>query len=90
VSLSAGTLTLSLSPSTPGPYVVGGSATFTATVTSGGAPVSGVTVTLAVTGANPGSVTAVTGSNGIATLSYTGTARGTDSIQSSANSFTSN
>jgi len=89
VSLSSGPLTLGLNPGAPGPYVVGGTATFTATVTSNGAPVSGVTVTLAVTGANPTSTTAVTGSNGIATLSYTGANRGTDSIQASADGSSS-
>jgi RHS repeat-associated protein len=90
VSLSSGTLAVSLSPSTPGPYVVGGSATFIATVTSGSVPFPGVTVTLAITGANSASIIAVTGSNGTATLSYTGTLRGADSLQASANSYTSN
>ena len=89
VSLSASIPILSLNASTPSPYIVGGSATFAATLTSGGAPVPGVTVTLAVTGANARTITAVTAANGVASLSYTGATRGADAIQASANSFTS-
>ena len=89
VNLS-GPLTLSLNPTTPGPYVVGGSAKFTATVTSGGAPAPDHTVTLAVSGANSTSAFGLTGLDGTVTLTYTGTARGLDSIKASANGFTSN
>ena len=90
VNLSTSVPTLSLSASAPSPYIVGGSATFAATVTSGGAPLPGVTVTLAVTGANARTITAVTNTNGVASLSYTGATRGADAIQASANSVASN
>jgi hypothetical protein len=90
VNLSTSVPTLSLGASTPSPYIVGGSATFAATLTSGGAPVPGVTVTLAVTGANARTVTAVTAANGVASLSYSGATRGADAIQASANSVASN
>jgi hypothetical protein len=82
-------LTLSLAASAPSPYVVGNTANFVATVTAGAAPVSGVTVTFTVTGANPRTATAVTDANGRATLPYTGAARGMDSIQAAASTFTS-
>lgn len=90
ISLS-NTLTLTMTSATPGPSLVGTAATFVATVTNGAsAPVSGITVTLTVTGANAQTKSSVTGSNGQAIFTYTGTVRGTDSLQSSSGSFTSN
>jgi RHS repeat-associated protein len=83
-------LTLSLAPSAPGPYVDGASASFVVTVTTPGGPVSGQTVTFTVTGANPTTRTATTDANGRAALTYTGAARGVDTIQASALIFNSN
>jgi len=71
-------LTLTLAPSAPSPCIAGSSANFVATVTS------------AITGANPKPTTAVTDSNGHATLSYAGAARGLDTIQATDSTFTSN
>ena len=80
VSLSQ-VLTTSLTAVAPGPYLAGTTASFLATVTSqGGNPVQGITVNLTVTGANGGSYSAVTGTNGQASFSYTGIARGADTL----------
>jgi RHS repeat-associated protein len=90
VALSSA-LTLSLAPAGPGPYIVGAPANFVATASTPGGPVSGVTVTFTVTGANPRTATATTDAAGHATLSYTGTVRGLDTaIQAAANGATSN
>ncbi len=80
VSLSQ-VLTTTLNTVTPGPYLAGTPASFQANVTSQGEnPVSGITVNLTVTGANGGSYSAVTDSNGNASFSYTGIARGADTL----------
>jgi len=77
-------LTLSLAAVAPGPFVTGGSGSFVATVASqGGSPAAGISVTFSATGANSSSATAATDANGHATFTYTGTARGTDTIQAS-------
>lgn len=67
----------------PGGAFVGASATVAATVTEGGAPVAGRTVTFAVTGPNARTATALTDASGRATLSYSGAAAGADSIAAS-------
>jgi hypothetical protein len=83
-------LTLTLTASTPGPYVLADTVSFVVTAANPAGPVSGVSVSFAVTGANPRTVTAVTDSNGHATLSYAGTARGMDTIQGSSGGSISN
>ncbi len=80
VSLSQ-VLTTTLNTLTPRPYLAGTPASFQANVTSQGEnPVSGITVNLTVTGANGSSYSAVTDSNGNASFSYTGIARGADTL----------
>lgn len=54
--------------------------TVTATVTSNGTPVPGVTVSFTVTGANTASGSCVTGTNGQCTFAYLGSNAGTDTI----------
>ncbi|MBA2297962.1 MAG: hypothetical protein H0W14_07985, partial [Actinobacteria bacterium] len=52
----------------------------TATFRTGGAPVSGVAILFAVTGANPTSGSGTTAGDGTASFSYTGSAAGVDTI----------
>ncbi|MBZ5729371.1 MAG: Ig-like domain-containing protein, partial [Acidobacteriia bacterium] len=85
-------LQTSLAGTTPGPYVAGSAANFQATVTSlSGTPMSGIAVTLNVTGVNTKSLTATTDSDGHATFSYTSTVRGSDTLRAgtTGNSSTS-
>jgi RHS repeat-associated protein len=78
-------MTTLLTAVTPAPYVVGGPATFLATVTNqSGGPVAGVNVTLTIAGVNAGTVTALTDANGQASLAYTGAVRGADTLQAVA------
>ena len=70
---------------------VGASHTVTATISdSFGHPVSDLALTFTVTGANPTSGTAVTNSEGVATLTYTGHAPGEDTITASSLNATTN
>jgi len=71
---------------------LGSTYTATATVTSGGSPASGATVTFNVlAGPNaPKSGTATTNAAGVATFSYAGTTLGTDFLQATTGSTTSN
>ncbi len=62
---------------------VGATHTVTATVTEGGVPESGVTVTFTVTGANPQTGTGTTNEKGEATFTYKGEKAGTDTIVAS-------
>ena len=89
VNLSS-VLTLSFAASAPSPYIAGYPAAFVATVTSaGGAPVSGLSITFAVTGVNPRTATTVvTDATGHASFSYTGATRGADSITASGTNLT--
>jgi RHS repeat-associated protein len=65
---------------------VGTSQPFTVSaVGSDGHPISGITVNLVGTGANPVRLQALTDGSGIAHFSYTGTAAGTDTLAASAN-----
>ena len=76
--------TLTLSPASAGPDVVGTQQTLTATfLDRNGNPLSGKTVSFAVTGANPATGTGVTDSNGVATFTYTGANTGVDTAQAS-------
>ncbi len=82
VSCSTGNATLTLSPSVAGPNVTGTIQQLAATLHDrAGNPISGVTVTFTVTGANATSGSATTNSSGQASFTYTGAASGTDSIQ---------
>jgi YD repeat-containing protein len=73
---------ITLAPSAQSPYTTGTSQAFTATVLKpDGTPVTGAAVTFTVTGVNLAIGSVTTGSNGVATYSYTGAATGTDSIQ---------
>ncbi len=62
---------------------IGETETLTATLSCHGAPMANQPVTFSVTGANPNGGSATTSSSGVATLSYKGTATGTDSAQAS-------
>jgi hypothetical protein len=77
-------LTLTLTSQTSSPYLTGAAATFQVTVTTGsGAPVSGIAVTLTVTGANAQPLTGTSDAAGHVPFSYTGTVRGADTLQAS-------
>ena len=78
------TTTLTLSPAVAGPLVTGTSQTLTATLLNNNSPVSGISVTFAVTGTNTLTGTAVTNTNGIASFTYSGAKAGTDTVQASA------
>jgi len=90
VTVNAVTSTVVLGPTMAGPDVVGAGQMMTATVTSGGAPLSGASVQFTVTGANTASGNATTNASGIATFTYTGANQGTDSVQATSNGAASN
>jgi RHS repeat-associated protein len=76
---------LSLSPTSPASQTAGQMQSFTATVTdASGAALQNSNVDLVVTGANQRQVSTTTDSTGHATLQYTGTNAGTDTVQASA------
>ena len=78
--------TLTLTEAVPPPYVQGATQQFSAALKySDGTPISGVSVTFNVTGANPSTTSATTDSFGNASFTYTGINSGVDSIQASAN-----
>ena len=73
---------LQLAPIMAGPNVPGSSQTLTATlVDSRGNPIAGQAVQFTITGANPGSGSAMTDANGVASFTYTGTNAGNDVAQ---------
>jgi RHS repeat-associated protein len=75
---------LVLSPSKGGPDAIGTSQAFTARLSGvSGEPLTGETVELHVTGANPKTLRALTNSEGEASFSYTGEAEGADKVQAS-------
>src|SRR5579864_2330143 len=80
---------LTLSPAVAGPLVTGTSQSLTATLVNNNSPVSGTTVSFAVTGANSVTGTAVTNAGGVATFSYSGAKSGADTVTASA-TFNSN
>ena len=80
----AGTATLAVAASSDTPDV-NTEVTLTGTLTdANGDPISGVTVYFDVSGANTFSDSAVTGDDGVATVTYTGTAEGADAVQAYA------
>lgn len=81
--------TITLSPAAD-VHDVGRTHTATATVSSAGAPLVGVYLTLQVTGANGASYTATTDATGTATFTYTGATAGTDNLVVRAGSISSN
>lgn len=77
--------TLTLSPASAGPDVVGTDQALTATlVDRNGKPVPDIAVTLTVTGTNSVSGTVSTGSTGVASFHYAGKAPGLDTAQAEA------
>lgn len=81
--------TLTLSPESAGPDVVGTDQALTATLLDrNGQPAPNIAVTLTVTGANSVSVTATTDSAGKAAFRYTGKAAGLDTAQAKATAGT--
>jgi hypothetical protein len=76
-------VSLTLAPSSTTP-TVNNAVQVTATLTSNGAPLSGITVTFTVTGANPQSGSATTDANGHAVFTYTGANTGTDTVTATA------
>jgi RHS repeat-associated protein len=78
--------TLTLSPATAGPNVTGTTQPLQAALTSRtGTAISGVSVQLTVTGANPMTPTPqTTDSNGLVSFSYVGATHGTDTAQATA------
>ena len=76
---------LTLIASSPSPYQVGSSQTFTATLLDPqGNPRIGVTVNFIVAGVNATVSSAATATNGTASFSYTGSNTGTDTVQATA------
>ncbi len=74
--------TLTVLAGSPGPYLAGTTQSFTAALKDqSGAPVSGVAVTVGVTGANTAGATATTGADGTASFTYTGAHNGIDTVQ---------
>jgi hypothetical protein len=80
---------LSLAPPTA-ENPVGTPHTVTATLTQGGNPISGGTILFSVSGANSGSGSDTTDSNGEATFTYTGTNAGGDTITACYDKNTNN
>ena len=81
--------TLTLSPPTAGPDVVGTTQTLTATfLDQSGSPIAGQSIDFSITGANPQTGTATTNSSGVASFTYTGTADGSDTVQATFTSGT--
>ncbi len=77
--------TLTLSPSTAGPDVVGTDQALTATLLDrNGHPMPNIAVTFTVTGTNSATGTASTNGSGVASFHYTGTAPGQDTAQAKA------
>jgi RHS repeat-associated protein len=75
---------LTLSPATAGPDVVGTSQAFTAVLLDhNGAAIDNQAVILSITGANPTTQAATTYPNGSVNFSYSGANRGTDQVQAS-------
>lgn len=73
-----------LAPSVAGPDVTGTSQAFTATVTNtDGSVAAGVSVSLAVSGANATTLHAVTDAAGVASFAYSGGNAGDDTVQAS-------
>jgi hypothetical protein len=82
---------LTLSPQVRGPNVIGTTQTLLATLKdTKGSPVSGTSVSFQVTGPNPASGTATTNGAGTAAFTYSGTKRGTDTVQASSGTVVSN
>ena len=80
---------ISLTPVSVSPVLVGTTQTFQAAVQNAtGAPITGATVTFTVTGANPKTGTATTNASGNATFSYTGSTQGLDEVTASEGSGT--
>jgi RHS repeat-associated protein len=76
---------ITLAASGQSPYAIGSSQTFSATLQDqNGTPEIGVTVNFTVGGANSNVGSSTTGSNGIATYSYTGANSGSDTVQATA------
>ncbi len=76
---------LELSPVSPGPATTGKSQSFSVSaVDASGHPIAGLRVTVAITGPNGRTLTARTGTNGVASFKYTGAKAGTDQLQASA------
>jgi RHS repeat-associated protein len=76
---------LTLIASSPSPYQVGSSQTFTATLLDPqGNPRIGVTVNFTIAGVNASVGSAATATNGTASFSYTGSNTGTDTVQATA------
>jgi RHS repeat-associated protein/uncharacterized repeat protein (TIGR01451 family) len=81
--------TLTLTPESAGPDVVGTDQALTATlVDRNGHPVPNVTVTLSVSGTNSVTGSVTTGSTGVAAFHYTGRAAGLDTAQTQATAGT--
>jgi RHS repeat-associated protein/uncharacterized repeat protein (TIGR01451 family) len=81
--------TLTLSPASAGPDVVGTDQPLTATLLDRfGHPVPNIAVSVAVTGTNAAGGTVTTGSAGTAVFHYTGTAAGLDTAQGTATAGT--
>jgi RHS repeat-associated protein len=82
---------LVLAPSIAGPNVTGTTQTLTATLKDpNGVLIPNATVQFAVTGANPGTPSAITNASGVATLTYTGANSGNDAVQATSGSAVSN
>jgi RHS repeat-associated protein/uncharacterized repeat protein (TIGR01451 family) len=77
--------TLSLPPGNAGLNPINGSQLVLITlINSAGAPIPNQSVTVSITGANPGVLTTTTDNNGQATISFTGKASGVDQLQATA------
>lgn len=76
-------VTLALGSGSSATEQAGSTAALDVTATENGKPLTNTPVTVKVTGANPGTLPATTDSSGKATVTYTGTAAGTDSIVAS-------
>jgi hypothetical protein len=74
-----GNVSMVLSPAIQN-VAVNTSASVTATLTSGDTSLNGITIRWVATGANSHSGAVMTNSSGVATISYTGTATGTDYV----------
>jgi hypothetical protein len=85
VNLLPAALPIALAPAAPSPYQTGSSQAFMVTLLAAdGTPEPGIPVNFTVTGVNGGLGTATTGSNGIASYTYTGLNAGSDSVQATA------
>ena len=85
VTLLAPPPPITLTAAAQAPYTTGSSQAFTATLQDqDGTPEIGVAVTFTVTGANNSLGSGTTGSNGVASFTYTGANSGNDTIQATA------